>query len=186
MRNLLPVLTILLATSVASQLVVLKDIRPVVAVEPGAQSPFMPLEDMPAPSGDLLISDSIGKERIIAIFASFTRDIAVISSRLDSSSHNTTVLAPINAELKKLEHKPWEDPQEYAVRGSSAYEGESGVDRAQANLRRFVEAHVDAASPWAEGEKAKTLQGRTVWWEAKDGKKVVRLTPDRVVGTKRQ
>ncbi|KAG9617786.1 hypothetical protein KCU69_g23315, partial [Aureobasidium melanogenum] len=40
-------------------------------------------------------------------------------------------------------------------------------------LRRFVEAHVVPESPWAEGQKVQTLGGDTVWWEEKDGKKLI-------------
>jgi len=42
-------------------------------------------------------------------------------------------------------------------------------------LRRFVEAHVVPVSPWKEGEKVKTLAGGEVWWESKDGVKMVRF-----------
>ena len=54
----------------------------------------------------LSISDVIGKERIINIFAGFTRDIEDISKRLDDNAQNTTVLAPSNLALQKLPRKP--------------------------------------------------------------------------------
>ena len=56
---------------------------------------------------DLSISDVIGKERIINIFAGFTRDIDSISKRLNDGSQNTTVLAPLNSALQKLPRKPY-------------------------------------------------------------------------------
>jgi hypothetical protein len=74
-----------------------------------------------------------------------------------------------------LPRKPWEDPKDYNQLGTEAYEGGEGEERAQKNLRRFVEAHVVPASPWKEGEKLKTLAGGEVWWEEKDGNKVVSL-----------
>lgn len=100
-------------------------------------------------------------------------DIDTVSNRLDSSSSNTTVLAPLNSEVTKLPRKPWEDPKDYESLGMNAYDGQGGEDRAHQNLRRFVEAHIVPESPWDEGQKVKTLGGNTVWWENKDGKKVV-------------
>ena len=124
-------------------------------------------------SGELSISDVIGKERVISIFAGFTRDIDSISKRLDTNDHNTTVLAPLNSELQKLPRKPWEDPEDYNELGANAYQGQSGEDRAQRNLRRFVEAHIIPVSPWKEGEKVGSIGGGKLWWEEKDGKKMV-------------
>ena len=128
------------------------------------------------PDGEPMISDVIGKERIINIFAGFTRDIETISSRLDDNEQNTTVLAPLNSELMKLSHKPWENPRDYGAMGSAAYEGQDGEDRAHRNLRRFVEAHVVPVSPWKEGDKVETLGGSKVWWETSHGKQLVRVS----------
>lgn len=125
------------------------------------------------PSGEVIISDVIGKDRIINIFAGFTRDIEAISKRLDDNAQNTTVLAPLNSEMQKLPRKPWEDPKDYNALGQNAYDGAEGEDRAHRNIRRFVEAHIVPASPWKEGEKIQTLGGSKVWWESKGGKKTV-------------
>jgi len=119
------------------------------------------------------ISDVLSRERNINIFAGFTRDIESVSRRLEAGSHNTTLLAPLNTAITRLPRKPWEDPQDYAALGQNAYDGQSGEDRAHRNLRRFVEAHVVPESPWAEGHKVQTLGGDTVWWEEKDGKKLI-------------
>ncbi|KAG9626142.1 hypothetical protein KCU64_g18915, partial [Aureobasidium melanogenum] len=129
--------------------------------------------DVMAGSGAVTISDVLGRERNINIFAGFTRDIESVSRRLEAGSHNTTLLAPLNSAITKLPRKPWEDPQDYAALGQNAYDGQSGEDRAHRNLRRFVEAHVVPESPWAEGQKVQTLGGDTVWWEEKDGKKLI-------------
>ena len=126
-----------------------------------------------AGSDSLSISDVIGKERVINIFAGFTRDIDTVSKRLDDQSQNATVLAPLNSALQKLPRKPWEDPEDYNALGDKAYEGQSGEDRATRNLRRFAEAHVVPVSPWKEGEKVESMGGGTVWWESRDGNKVV-------------
>jgi hypothetical protein len=117
----------------------------------------------------------MGRDRSINIFAGFARDVASISNRLDSSSDNSTVLAPLNSAVEKLPGKPWEDPNDYNALGANAYEGEDGQDRARRNLRRFVEAHIVPRSPWPEKEKAKSLLDgdREIWWEMKDGSKVV-------------
>ncbi|KAK5674718.1 hypothetical protein LTS10_012454 [Elasticomyces elasticus] len=127
----------------------------------------------PPPQGNVILSDVIGNQRQINIFAGFTRDIATVATRLDASVFNTTVLAPINGAISALPRKPWEDPQDYSEFGASAYEGQSGSDRANTNLRRFTEAHVVTASPWKEGEKVKTLAGTELWWENKGGKAVI-------------
>ncbi|KAL8700698.1 MAG: hypothetical protein Q9224_000846 [Gallowayella concinna] len=129
--------------------------------------------DSSADAGDVIISDVIGNDRVINIFAGFTRDIDSISKRLNDDTQNTTVLAPLNSEIQKLPRKPWEDPKDYNTLGQSAYEGSAGEDRAHKNLRRFVEAHVIPASPWKEGEKVKSLGGEEVWWENHDGIKKV-------------
>lgn len=148
-------------------------------VGPGGPSlpPLHPSDPQQQPGqGGVMLSDVMGRDRSINIFAGFTRDIESIAARLDDSSRNSTVLAPLNSAVEKLPRKPWEDPKDYEALGANAYEGGDGQDRAQRNLRRFVEAHVVAVSPWREGEKAKTvLDGdREIWWETKDGKIVVR------------
>ncbi len=124
--------------------------------------------------GDVVISDVIGKERVINIFAGFTRDIDTISKRLDDNAQNATVLAPLNSEIQKLPRKPWEDPKDYKALGENAYEGKAGEDRAHRNLRRFVEAHIIPVSPWKEGDKVESLGGGRIWWESKGDKRTVR------------
>ena len=143
---------------------------------PGIQLPPGNNADKPSdssPNGDVLISDVIGNSRQINIFASFTRDISSVSKRLDTTSLNTTVLAPLNSAISDLPRKPWEDPREYAALGANAYEGSDGEDRAHRNLRRFTEAHVVPQSPWKEGEKVESLGGGKIWWERREGKSVV-------------
>jgi hypothetical protein len=128
----------------------------------------------PPSSGDtVILSDVLGRDRSINIFAGFTRDISTVESRLNSQHLNSTILAPINSAIMALPRKPWEDPKDYAALGAQAYEGEDGEMRAHRNLRRFVEAHIVVDSPWGAGEKVKTMGGDEVWWEEKDGHKVV-------------
>jgi hypothetical protein len=104
----------------------------------------------------------------------FVRDIESASHRLEDSSQNTTVLAPLNSAVEKLPRKPWEDPKEYSALGPNAYEGGEGQERAQRNLRRFVEAHMVPASPWSEGQTVKPVGGDAeIWWEEKDGTRLV-------------
>ena len=133
-------------------------------------------DDQGTPSGgadDVIISDVIGAQRVINIFAGFTRDIDTISKRLDDNTQNTTVLAPLNSEIQKLPRKPWEDPNDYKALGQSAYDGKDGEDRAHRNLRRFIEAHMIPVSPWKEGEKVESLGGGKVWWEGRGDKRTV-------------
>lgn len=129
--------------------------------------------DNTPPQGSIILSDVIQTQSSINIFASFTRDISSVSTRLETSTLNTTVLAPLNSAITSLPRKPWEDPREYAALGANAYAGSDGEDRAHANLRRFTEAHVVPASPWKEGERVESLGGGKVWWEMKEGKMVV-------------
>jgi hypothetical protein len=127
---------------------------------------------MDTPTGQT-ISDVIGRNEEIAIFSGFTRDVASVSERFESSSKNVTVLAPQDSAIKALPRKPWENPTDYSTFGASAYEGQSGIDRAQQNLRIFVEQHIVGTSPWKEGEEGKTLGGDSVWFENRDGVKYV-------------
>ncbi|ESZ98162.1 hypothetical protein SBOR_1465 [Sclerotinia borealis F-4128] len=145
--------------------------------------PAMPPKSEPSSDpiggGDtIVLSDVLGRDRSINIFAGFTRDIAPLSQRFADSGQNTTILAPVNSAIMGLPRKPWEDPEDYDKLGANAYEGEHGEERAHKNLRRFVEAHIVPASPWEEGEKVKTLVGDEVWWENKDG--VKRLQPGNI------
>ena len=124
-------------------------------------------------SDDLIISDVIANERTINVFAGFTRDVDPVQSRLDDQSQNSTILAPLNSAIQKMDRKPWEDAREYAAFGAEAYGMGDGEERAHKNLGRFVEAHVVTASPWKENEKVETMAGTKLWWESKDGHKVV-------------
>lgn len=142
---------------------------------PNIALPPFSKDDGPSKDTDqVIISDVIGKERIINIFAGFTRDVEALSRRLEDNQQNSTVLAPLNSEIQKLPRKPWEDPKDYEVLGEQAYDGSGGEERAQRNLRRFAEAHIIPVSPWKEGEKVATLGGGKLWWEGRDGTKVVR------------
>lgn len=140
-----------------------------------------PSQDPPTSSGPgsaVMLSDVVGRDKSMNIFAGFTRDVESVTNRLDDANQNSTLLAPLNSAIEKLPRKPWEDPKEYDMLGVNAYEGEDGVERANRNLRRFVEAHLIPRSPWKEGEKVKALgSDQDVWWEEKDGKKVVCLNP---------
>ena len=146
---------------------------PIMNIPDIIKSPFTSKDPSAGESDSLIVSDVIGKDRAIQIYAGFTRDIDTISRRLDDTKQNSTVLAPLNSEIQKLPRKPWENPKDYDAMGVEAYKGEEGEDRAHANLRRFVEAHVVPASPWEKGDKVETIGGGKVWWEEEDGKRVV-------------
>jgi len=136
-------------------------------------------------AGDIdtvILSDVLGRDRAINIFAGFTRDFATVTQRFEDRSLNTTVLAPLNSAIVSLPRKPWEDPEDYEALGQQAYKGDNGEERAKRNVRRFVEAHVVPASPWKEGEKVNTLAGGEVWWEFKDGVRTVRYVTFDIVG----
>lgn len=122
--------------------------------------------------GSVMLSDVMGRDRSINMFASFCREVSSIATRLDASSQNSTVLAPLNSAVEALPRKPWENPEDYDKYGTQAYDGSGGQKRAQDNMKKFVEMHIVPVSPWKEGEKVVPVGGGAeVWWEEKDGKK---------------
>ena len=142
-----------------------------------ALPPSKPSEPPPPSQGSVILSDVMGRDRSINIFAGFIRDIESAALRLDNEGKNTTVLAPLNSAIESLPRKPWEDPRDYGLLGANAYEGGDGHERAQKNLRHFVEAHMIPVSPWLEGQKVKPMgDDREVWWETKGDLKIVRKT----------
>ncbi|KAK5663763.1 hypothetical protein OQA88_4194 [Cercophora sp. LCS_1] len=150
-------------------------------MDPAGPGPALPPSDPSTDSpptgpgdGDVMLSDVMGRDRSINLFAGFVRDIESASQRLDDSAHNTTVLAPLNSAIEALPRKPWEDPRDYGALGPNAYEGGDGHERAHRNLRRFVEAHMVPLSPWPEGKNAKAIgDDQTIWWEEKNGRRVI-------------
>ncbi|KAL2754997.1 hypothetical protein ACRALDRAFT_1064737 [Sodiomyces alcalophilus JCM 7366] len=135
--------------------------------------------DHPPGHGAVILSDVMSRDKSINIFAGLAQDIEPVTLRLDDSSKNTTVLAPLNSAVEALPRKPWENPYDYNNLGVDAYEGDDGRERATRNLRRFVEAHLVPQSPWRENEKIKTIGGgREVWWESRDGTRYIQ--PDNI------
>lgn len=116
--------------------------------------------------GSPTLPDILGRERTLNIFASLTRSLSAarVETRLADHRRNTTVLAPSNAALQRLERKPWESSEDAAA-GEGAYAGASGENRAARNLRQFVEMHVLPYSPWPAGTERRTLGGARVYWE---------------------
>ena len=156
-------------------------------MNPGPVQP--PAAEAPSAGDDggdaLTLSDVLPKTRSINIFASLTRDVSSVTGRLESTlaTDNTTLLAPLNSAMQSLPRKPWEDRPEDRS-GVSATRNE---DKAAENLKRFVEEHLVPVSPWKEGKegKIKTLGGQEVWWESREGKKVImpaHVEVDGVVG----
>ena len=128
-----------------------------------------------------VITDALPAHHSVQIFASLIRDVDSVALLLSSTTQNFTLLAPNNGAMKSLPHKPWEDPAEYKAFGTNVYEGPGGQDRAQKNIKKFVEAHVVPKAGLSEGEKVATLVGveKAVWWEdAGDGKR--KIAPDGV------
>lgn len=133
----------------------------------------------------LSISDVLPQTRKINIFASLTRDVSTVTSRLESTKpeDNTTLLAPLNSAMQALPRKPWED----RPGDNSGVSAERNEDKAAGNLKRFVEEHVIPTSPWKRGPegKIKTLGGQQLWWDEQDGHKVImpgKLVVEGIVG----
>jgi uncharacterized surface protein with fasciclin (FAS1) repeats len=139
--------------------------------QPQQQQPLM-ASMADKPPGSPLLGDILPLDKQISIFSGFTRSVESISELLMNRESNTTVLAPSNVAISRLPRKPWEDPRGDAE-GVDAYAGIAGEDRANRNLRRFVEAHCVGLSPWEEGTRVKTVEGTEVWWENRDGGKRV-------------
>lgn len=130
----------------------------------------------------LLLSDTLPRNREISIFGGLTRSVPTVSSLLESSGQNSTILAPSDQAITSLPRKPWEDAADYDKLGANAYAGQDGTERAKYNMRRWLESHVVPRSPWSEKERVKTLAGVEVWWEEKDGKIVIMPRGIEVVG----
>lgn len=143
------------------------------AMPPSSDPSTGPSDPNAGGPGTVILSDVMGRDRSINIFAGLVRDVESVSKRLDDAGQNSTVLAPLNSAMEKMSRKPWEDAQDYDKLGTNAYEGDEGWERAQKNIRRFVEAHIVPVNPWKEGEKVDVMGGGQVWWESKDGAKFV-------------
>lgn len=120
---------------------------------------------------NLTISDILPKTKGINIFASMTRDVASIATRLESLEQKATLMTPLNSVMQNLPRKPWQDRpgDESQIRAAD------NQDKAAQNLQKFVEDHVVPVSPWREGKEhaIKTIGGQELYWEEKDGQKVI-------------
>lgn len=100
------------------------------------------------------------------IFAGLIRDVDSVSARLADDAPYVVVLAPDNAALHALNRKPWRSSRDEEQFGTEAYEGQVGAQRASDNIQTFVERQmVVLSAEWRQGERAKTMNGKQVWWE---------------------
>ncbi|KAH6681118.1 FAS1 domain-containing protein [Plectosphaerella plurivora] len=151
--------------------------RPRVRSGSDQQKPLHLIPAMPGGGpgeGAVRLSDVLSRDQSINTFVSFVLDIEPVSRRLEDEAQNTTVLAPLNSAIEALPRKPWEDPRDYNKVGSNAYDGDDGHERANRNLKKFVEAHLVPESPWGKGDKVKPMgDDREVWWEERDGTRFI-------------
>lgn len=120
-----------------------------------------------------IIADVLPKTRTINTYSSLLRDFEPSFSHINDTSKKITILAPRNSAIHNLPHKPWENPEDYEQLGEvQAYEGREGKDRAQRNLKRFVDAHIVPTCPWKEGEEVEAMCGKKLKW-VKEGDKMV-------------
>lgn len=129
------------------------------------------MPDPPDPN-TVPLADALSTLRALTSFSSMTRiypsPLATSALSETTIAKTTIVLAPLNSAIEALPRKPWEDPDDYAAFGDSAYEGPQGRRRADENLRRFVDRHVvvvEAADAWPPGRRAKSLAGCELWWQ---------------------
>ena len=80
---------------------------------PDSNAPPDDSDDNDGQSGSISISDVLGRDRSISIFASLARDVASVVDRFENNGLNATVLAPTNAALGMLPRKPWEGKQRF-------------------------------------------------------------------------
>jgi hypothetical protein len=130
----------------------------------------------PSRTQNLSLADLLGRNRQIQIFSGLIRDVDSVSRRLADVSQGSIVLAPENSAMSNLGRKPWERMDDYSSLGADAYSGKDGKDRADANLKTFVEEHIVPANALRDGEKVQTLSGKTIWLE-KDGDNVMVCHP---------
>ncbi|KAK9350942.1 hypothetical protein V1505DRAFT_373570 [Lipomyces doorenjongii] len=111
----------------------------------------------------LLMTDALGIDREISIFASLVRQIEGLMLRLQDRSKDTLVLAPTNEAMQALKRKPWED--EETIQHSDPIDEER---RAMENIARFVLSHIVNDYGFdAPGEKKKCGAGVSdLWYES--------------------
>ncbi|KAK9362060.1 hypothetical protein V1504DRAFT_449414 [Lipomyces starkeyi] len=111
----------------------------------------------------LLMTDALGIDREISIFASLVRQVEGLMWRLQDRSEDTLVLAPTNEAMRALKRKPWED--EETTEHSDPIDEER---RAMENIARFVLSHVVNDYGFdAPGEKKKCGAGVSdLWYES--------------------
>ncbi|KAK9453863.1 hypothetical protein V1511DRAFT_45433 [Dipodascopsis uninucleata] len=118
----------------------------------------------------ILMTDALGVDRDISIFAGLVRQVESLMYRLQDRDAETMVLAPSNHAMQNLPRKPWE----------SADQSESGDPmederRAMANIEKFVLSHVVYGQGLEKpGEKKKCGAGISdIWYNEDHGEKVV-------------
>ncbi|KAG5915388.1 hypothetical protein E4U42_008096 [Claviceps africana] len=121
----------------------------------------------PKPQTSVSLADTIGPNRSISSFSSFTRLNPATARLLDDLTARMTLLAPLNSAIDHLPRKPWQPPPDDQDHPGHDVDAQ---DRARNNLDRFVRAHIlMGTAPWEEGVQAETLTGgRPIWWEARD------------------
>ncbi|KAK9375225.1 uncharacterized protein V1513DRAFT_443157 [Lipomyces chichibuensis] len=108
----------------------------------------------------LLMTDALGIDRKISIFASLVRQVEGLMWRLQDRTKDTLVLAPTNEAMQALKRKPWED--EEITEHSDPIDEER---RAMENIARFVLSHVVNDYGFAApGEKKKCGAGVSDLW----------------------
>ncbi|KAK9472947.1 uncharacterized protein V1510DRAFT_415620 [Dipodascopsis tothii] len=117
----------------------------------------------------LLMTDALGVDREISIFAGLVRQIEDLMLRLQDPEAETVVLAPSNTAMQALSRKPWED-EEGAVRQSPTDEERHAME----NIRKFVMSHVISSGRLEHpGEHLGCDQGFEIWYEEESDKRYV-------------
>ncbi|KAK7204970.1 hypothetical protein BZA70DRAFT_278772 [Myxozyma melibiosi] len=120
----------------------------------------------------LLLTDAMGVNRDISIFAGLTRQTENLMYRLQDPALDTLVLAPTNGVMQNLPRKPWEDaPDADPISPNAGPHGDER--RALENIEKFVLSHVVFGYSFQQpGHKSKCGSGLSDLWYEIAGDKV--------------
>ncbi|KAK9447936.1 uncharacterized protein V1518DRAFT_438500 [Limtongia smithiae] len=115
----------------------------------------------------LLMTDALGVNREISIFAGLVRQVETLMYRLQDPTKNTLVLAPTNVAMQAFPRKPWEDAPGTVddVHSHSPMDDER---RAMKNIETFVLSQVvfDYSFAGPEHRKTSAAGSAELWYEA--------------------
>lgn len=129
--------------------------------------------DNTPPAGKPTLADVLGINKQCTIISDYTMGLRDVMLRLQDANKQTLVLAPLNTAILALPQKPWLDASGSEEKRVNAQRNE---ERAEANIARFVSAHLAESIPAKAGEHVKRMTGGDMWFEL-DKNAVKRVYP---------